>query len=253
MKIDKETCIGCEACHAYCPMGAISTVPSQGAEVSEVNQDECVECGVCLRAKICPTDSILRPELQWPRLVRALFSDPLTQHPSTRLEGRGTEEMKTNDVTGRFPRGVAGIAVEMGRPGLGTTFRDIQTVSMALAEAGVHFEPENPLSALIVDKKVGSIDSEILNEKVLSAIIEFSVRDEELKEVLAVLKQVSGRIETVFSLCLIRRAESDGTFPVLPIALEAGFKARPNTKTNVGLGRPLKEDNRDDSYAAPKR
>jgi NAD-dependent dihydropyrimidine dehydrogenase PreA subunit len=243
MKIDKDACIGCEACHPFCPMGAIATVEWQGAQISEVNQDECVECGVCLRVQVCPTDAIIRPELKWPRLVRALFSDPLTQHPSTKLEGRGTEEMKTNDVTGRFPRGMAGIAVEMGRPGVGATFKDIQTVSMALAEAGVQFEPENPTSALIVDKQTGKLDSEIIDEKVLSAIIEFSVRQENLGDVLSVLKGVSRRIDTVFSLCLICRAEADQTFPVLPLAKKAGFDARPNTKTNVGLGRPLKEVN----------
>ena len=241
MKIDKESCIGCEACYPFCPMGAISTVDWEGSDVSEVDQDECVECGVCLRAEVCPTDAIVRPELKWPRLVRSFFSDPLTTHPSTKLEGRGTEEMKTNDVTGRFRRGVAGIGVEMGRPGIGATFKDIQTVSMALAEAGVHFEPENPTTALIVDKKSGRLDSEIINEKVLSAIIEFSVEQEHLEEVLDVLKGVSAKIDTVFSLCLICRAESDGTFPVVPLAKNAGFDVRPNTKTNVGLGRPLKE------------
>jgi len=241
MKINKETCIGCEACHPFCPMNAIATVEWQGSEVSEIDQDECVECGVCLRAQVCPTDAIFMPELKWPRLVRAFFSDPLTKHPSTKLEGRGTEEMKTNDVTGRFSRGVAGIGVEMGRPGLGATFKDIQTVSMALAEAGVQFEPENPTSALIVDKKSGKLDSEVMNEKVLSAIIEFSVRQERLEAVLTVLKGVSSKIDTVFSLCLICRAETDGTFPVMPMASNAGFAVRPNTKTNVGLGRPLKE------------
>ena len=242
MKIDRETCIGCEACHPYCPVNAIVTIDSEREEISEVSQDECVECGVCLRADVCPTDAIMMPVLEWPRSVRAMFSDPITQHPSTKLEGRGTEEMKTNDVTGRFGRGMAGLAVEMGRPGVGTTFRDIQTVCMALAGVGAEFEPENPTSSLIADKRTGEITEEVLKERALSAIIEFSVKNERLEEVLKALKAVSYRIDTVFSLCLTSRVDPDGSIPVEAIARQAGFSPRPNTKTNLGLGRPLKED-----------
>lgn len=241
MKIDKDACIGCEACHPYCPVNAIAGVDMEGRWVSDINQDECVECGVCLRAEVCPTDAIRMPELDWPRSIRAHFSNPLTEHPSTKLEGRGTEEMKTNDVTGRFRAGMAGVAVEMGRPGLGTTFRDLQTVCMALAEVGVEFEPENPVTSLITDKKTGKVKDEILSEKVLSAIVEFSVRNDRLGEALKALKGVAPRIDTVFSLCLISRVDTDGTDPVASIAAKAGFVPRPNTKTNMGLGRPLKE------------
>lgn len=242
MIIDKEACIGCESCQPYCPVSAIRTIDWEDGQIAEVNQDDCVECGVCLRAELCPTDAIRMPELEWPRIIRAMFSDPLTKHPSTKLEGRGTEEMKTNDVTGRFPRGTAGIAIEMGRPGIGTSFRDLETVCMSLARLGVAFEPENPVSAIITDKKTGKIDEEVLNEKALSAIIEFKIENDRLPEAFRVLKEVAPRINTVFSLCLINRPEPDGSVPIVAIAEEAGFSPRPNTKTNVGLGRPQKED-----------
>jgi Pyruvate/2-oxoacid:ferredoxin oxidoreductase delta subunit len=245
MLIDPKTCIGCGNCVPYCPVGAIVKTDQKtrkGKEIRAADQGRCVECGVCLRAAVCPTDSISMPQLVWPRLVRALFSDPLTLHPTTKLEGRGTEEMKTNDVTGRFKRGMAGVGVEMGRPGIGATFRDIQTVCMALAKLGAEFEPQNPLSALIADKKTGELDPEVMGEKVLSAIIEFSVSNDGLKDALRVLKEVSTRIDTVFSLCVIGRVDADGTIPVRPLAAEVGFVARANTKTNVGLGRPRKED-----------
>ena len=245
MLIDPKRCIGCGSCVPYCPVGAIVETDQKtrkGKKIRKIDQDQCVECGVCLRAAVCPTDSISMPELAWPRVVRSLFSNPLTLHPTTKLEGRGTEEMKTNDVTGRFRRGMAGVGVEMGRPGVGATFRDIQTVCMALAKLGVEFEPQNPLSALIANKKTGELDPEVMGEKVLSAIIEFTVSNDGLKEALRVLKKVSSKIDTVFSLCLIGRADPDGTIPVGPMAREAGFTARPNTKTNVGLGRPRKED-----------
>ena len=242
MQIYKEKCIGCEECQPYCPVGAIITIEWGSESVSEIIQDECVECGVCLRSEVCPTEAIYMPELKWPRSIRAAFSDPVSTHPSTNEQGRGTEEMKTNDVTGRFKRGTAGVAVEMGRPGIGTTFEDLQTVCMTLARVGVQFEPENPVSALMVDKRTGTINEEILEEKVLSAIIEFKIENDRLREALISLKEISSQIDTVFSVGLITRVSEDGGIPTVSIAREAGFVPRPNTKTNVGLGRPLREE-----------
>jgi len=243
MIIDKEKCIGCGECHPYCPVGAISSVEVEDGTVSEIDQAECVECGACHeRSGVCPVEAIYRPELHWPRSIREPFSNPHIKHPSTTGQGRGTEEMKTNDVTGRYSLGVAGLAIEMGRPGVGTSFHDIQTVSMALAKLGVEFEPNNPLTELMVDKTLGKINPEVLNEKVLSAILEFKIASDRLKEILIAVREVSSRINTVFSLDLISRVKSDGTMPNLAIAEEAGFSPRPNTKTNVGLGRPLFEE-----------
>jgi ferredoxin len=108
-----DTCIGCGSCVPYCPMEAISL----GPEKAEIDQDECVECNACFRAEVCPTDSLIRPELKWPRSVRRVFSDPAPQHGLTGVPGRGTEEMKTNDVTGRYRVGEAGFVLDVGRPG----------------------------------------------------------------------------------------------------------------------------------------
>jgi len=239
MKIDKETCIGCGDCHPYCTVGAIAAVEGSDEPVSEINQEECVECGVCLRAEVCPVDAIYMPELEWPRIIRAQFSDPLIQHPSTSIGGRGTEEIKTNDVTDRLGSGFAGIAIELGRPGVCTTLRDLQTISMTLAKlGGIEFEPENPVTAIMTDTKTGKIRDDVLDEKMLSAIIEFGIELSRLNEVLATLKEAATKIDTVFSLDVASRVNPDGTIPHVPIATACGFTPRPNTKTNVGLGRP---------------
>jgi len=60
MQIDKQKCTGCEACHPYCTVGAITTVQWEGESVSEVNEDECVECGICLRSEVCLEDEAPR-------------------------------------------------------------------------------------------------------------------------------------------------------------------------------------------------
>jgi len=243
MIIDKEKCIGCEQCLPYCPVGAIATVEWEGESVGEIDQDLCVECGTCNeRSRICPVEAIYMPELKWPRVIREYFSNPNASHPSTTTQGRGTEEMKTNDVTGRYEPGVSGVGLEMGRPGLGTSFRDIQAVAMALAELGVEFEENNPVTALMDDITAGIFNPAVLDEKVLSAILEFKISNDRLGEVLRAVKQVGTRIDSVFSVDLISRVDSDGRIPVIAIAEAAGFSVRPNCKTNVGLGRPLFEE-----------
>lgn len=239
MYIEQSTCIQCKACIPYCPVDAIVHNKEEG--IVEIIYDECVECGVCKYSEVCPTDSFVQQEMEFPRILRSQFSNPLISHPDTGVPGRGTEEMKTNDVTGRFKKGMAGVAVEMGRPGTGTRLYDVEKVAMALAPVGVHFEPYNPVTFLMTDKTTGKMREDVLNEKSLSAIVEFDVPQSKLPEVFAALKEVTPLIDTVYSLDLACRLE-DGFNPVVKLAEEAGFKVSINGKTNVGLGKPLAKE-----------
>jgi len=230
-----ETCIGCGSCVPYCPMEAISV----GSEKAEIDQDKCVECNACLRSQACPTDSLLEPELQWPRSVRRVFSDPAPQHGLTGIPGRGTEEMKTNDVTGRYQLGDAGFVLDIGRPGIGTRLRDVETIYKRLVALGAHFEEQNPLTGLLKDKRGSEFKAEVLNEKVLSIIIEFKVSSHRLQEVLEELQRCASEIETVFSLGLIDRVSGNGSMENCGKARQLGYHPSINAKVNIGIGRPL--------------
>lgn len=236
MRIDANTCIACGLCLGYCPMGAISL-----EEVAKVDLDACVECGTCYRSRVCPVDAFVVEVPAWPRSVRALLSDPTVEFRETRVPGRGTEEMKTNDVTGRFRRGIVGIGVELGRPGVGARFHDVQKVAQAVAAVGAKFEPKNPVTCLMDDVARGSIRRDVLSEKVMSAIIECSIPSAKLQEVLKVLRQVAQEVNTVFSVDCIGRVEPDGSFPLEQTLRRLGVPFYANGKTNVGLGRPLFE------------
>lgn len=239
MLIDKNKCINCGQCIPYCPMACIV----RKDDVVEIITDECVECEICRNSNICPKDALYMPELQFPRTLRRQFSNPLITHPDTGVPGRGTEEMKTNEVTGRFKRGRAGIAIELGRPGTGTRLRDVQTIAMAVAPyAKYGFEPHNPVSVLMVDN-TGKLRDDVLNEKALSAIVEFEVEQTDVLPVFDALKKVQNKISTVFSVDLSCRLEEDESCPAEIIASKAGYNLSLNGKTNVGLGKPLaKED-----------
>ena len=183
MDIDKTKCVGCGNCHAICPMGAIS-LDVDGKSI--VNQDECVECSTCYRVlrnenyppsvvriirnvlnvlklqymaevNVCPTGALTPPDLEYPRNIRAAFSDPTVVHSGTGVGGRGTEEIKTNDITGRLRTGDAGIVIELGRPGRGARFRDVEKIAIALAPLEPHFEEFNPVTQLMENMKTGKI------------------------------------------------------------------------------------------------
>lgn len=238
MYIDKEKCIKCGLCIPYCPMRCIKRTD----EGVVINEDECVECEVCRNAKVCKKDALQMRELEWPRTLRSQFSNPLIPHPGTGVPGRGTEEMKTNDVTGRFRRGQAGIAIEMGRPGTGTRFWDVEKVAMAVAPFVDAFEPHNPVTQVMVDK-TGKIREDVLGIKTLSAIIEFEIKQKDIVPVLDALSKVQNEIDTLFSLDLCCRLEPDGSCPAAILAEQAGYVLSKNGKTNVGLGKPrAKED-----------
>ena len=132
MKINPDKCVACGNCTYVCPMGAIYIDPT--IKRATINRNECVECYACfnglsqehlnptlvrtmrkifqmLRLRfdpepdVCPTAAFEPDELTWPRVVRRAFSDPRVPHESTGVEGRGTEEVKTNDISGRVKTG----------------------------------------------------------------------------------------------------------------------------------------------------
>ena len=242
MKIDPEKCIGCKTCLDWCPAEAIIEDPD-GGDRAVIVGDLCFECGVCLRFEACPTNAFFEPaEVQtFPRVLRALFSDPNCTHECTQVPGRGTEESKTNDVTGRVRRGEIGLCIEFGRPGLGCTFKDITCMTSRLRELGLQLEQSNPLTALM-DPDTGKFPDELLGQRILSAIVELKVKTGELSNVLPAILEVGRKIDTVFSLSVISRFENDGELPVLKQLEKFRIIPAPNAKINFGLGRPLVMD-----------
>ena len=264
MKINPAKCVACGNCTAVCPVGAIYIDPA--IRRATINRDECVECYTCfnglsqehlnptfvrslrktfqmLRLRfdpepdVCPTAAFEPDELVWPRTVRRAFSDPRVPHESTGVHGRGTEEVKTNDISGRVQVGEAGFTIEFGRPGVGAWFRDIQKMCWALAQAGVAFEKKNPVTSLMSDIASGTIREDILDEKVLSAIVEIKVPAERVEEIIRLVWKVEREIDTVVALGIGARCDEYGEDKVVaPILEKLGYKLE-RAKTNVGLGR----------------
>ena len=263
MLIEKSRCVGCGNCVPICPMGVISIGPDRRADI---NQDECVECGVCERTlrkeglnptvvrltrkfltmlhlrympplDVCPTNALVSPDLEWPRILRREFSDPVATHSTTGTGGRGTEEIKTNDVTARLQEGEVGFVVELGRPGIGARFWEIERMAMALAKLGVTFQQNNPLTYLMSDTSTGKLKNEVLNEKVMSAIIELKTTMEKIPEVLQTIREVEPTIDTVVSVGVASKCRPDGSIPHEEWVHKAGFSLSINGKTNLGMGR----------------
>jgi hypothetical protein len=245
-------------------MGAIYV--DQKINRATVDQDECVECFTCfngmskehlnpslvrgLRAlfkmmrlrfdpepDVCPTSALEPEELAWPRVVRRAFSDPRVPHESTGVQGRGTEEVKTNDISGRVNRGEAGFTIEFGRPGVGVRFHEIQRMTQALAKAGLEFEKKNPIAMLMTDTKKGTIREDILNEKILSAIVEIKVPVARMEEIITLVREAERQLDTVVALGVGARCEDNGAeHEVIQNLQRLGYKLE-RAKTNLGLGR----------------
>ena len=237
MKIDPGKCKRCADCIPFCPVGAIKVKEKKVA----IHSDDCVECGVCARSGVCKDGAFVKEELPWPRILRAEFSDPMIPHKKTDIAGRGTAEMKTNDITGRVKKGEVGVAVELGRPGVGTRFTDVEKVSREIARLKVPLEEANPVSALVRDPEKGTFPPEVLQEKVLSAIVEFKVPFSRLAEILELLKRILPGLDTVASVSLIGCSEKNGRIPLEEFLIQNKISFYPNGKVNIGLGRPLAE------------
>jgi len=262
MKIDPKKCVGCANCVPVCPMGAIYIAEDN---LARVNEEACVECYTCYQGlsvenlppkpilfirkvlaslglrfqpepDICPTGALVPVELQWPRIVRRAFSDPVVPHEVTGIVGRGTAEVKTNDVTGRIREGEAGFVIEFGRPGVGVYFRDVDTVARALASKNVAFENENPVTHLMTDPLKGQIREDLLDEKVLSCILETKVNLNQVPEILQLILAIATSLETVVSLGVSTRCDENGGDLLKDILIQQGFTPW-RAKVNVGMGR----------------
>lgn len=241
MVIDQDTCIGCGECLFTCTVGAMR----QEDEKAAIDRELCVECGNCLRIAECPTGALRQDELVWPRIVRKYFSDNQQPWPKELCfstgYGRGTDECKTNDRSGRFQRGQVGVMIEVGRPGVSASFRDVEKILQALSTAEIEFEEKSPLTALLKDRKTGLLRDDIRDERVLSCIIEAKIRKEELARAVGIIKQVATEIDTVFSFGLVTRLEEGFRSPLEPLFGALGIHPRPNAKINLGLGKPIFE------------
>lgn len=231
-----------------------------------INDDACVECGTCYRGMstenlnpvlirsirkiagifrfrfepepdVCPTSAFEMNDLQMPRLIRQIFSDPVIEHKSTGIKGRGTEEVKTNDVSLRVDTGEVGYTIEFGRPGVGVRFSDIQEMTQELATKGVIFERNNPITHLMTSSEKGDLRTDILNEKILSAIVEIKTTIEKVEEVLETVNQVNQRIDTVVAIGISTRCDEKGEDLLLSSRLEDLGAFYERAKTNLGLGR----------------
>jgi ferredoxin len=271
MKILKEKCVGCANCVPVCPVGAIF-IGDDG--LSEINTETCVECHNCYRSlscehlppgltrtirkilksislrfqpdpDVCPTEAIAPDDLEWPRIVRRAFSDPMVTHESTGVHGRGTEEVKTNDVSNRIKEGDVGLVVEFGRPGIGAYFREVQDVTRILATSGATFESGNPVFQMMTNTQTGDIREDVLDEKVLSCIVELTMPLEDTGRLLAQVKEICKNVETVISIGLSTVCDEDGKDAIKDILLAEGFEIG-WAKVNLGLGRKA------DSSAAGK-
>jgi ferredoxin len=264
MKINPDKCVACGNCTYVCPMGAIYIDPA--IHRATVNRDECVECYACFNGlsqehlnptfvrlvrkmfqvirvrfdpepDVCPTAAFEPEALVWPRVVRRAFSDPRVPHESTGIEGRGTEEVKTNDVSGRVNVGEVGFTIELGRPGVGVRMQEIQRICHRLGAAGVAFEKRNPITSLMTDVRSGTLREDILGEKVMSAIVEIKVPVERTEEIVRLVWEAEKELDTVVALGVGTRCGADGEDHVLaPILERLGYKLE-RAKTNTGLGR----------------
>jgi len=194
--------------------------------------------------EVCPENAIYAQDItNFYKQLQHVLSDPVETHAVTGVTGRGTEEVKTNDVSGRYRKGEVGISIDMGRPGMGVYLRDAEKVAMAAAKAGLELAPpeDTPLAAIMTDLKTGKLVDECLDYRLLSVIIEGKCKEEKLKDVLNALKVVQDEIDTVFSLGLISRVDESGYCKSLDLLDEIGIPRPHRGKVNVGLGRPLAE------------
>jgi hypothetical protein len=110
-------------------------------------------------------------------------------------------------------------------------------MTIGLASLGVSFETKNPITSLMTDVAKGTLQPEILNEKILSAIIEVKVPLNRAEEIIRTVRAVEKQVRTVVVMGAGVRCEENGDENgAAPMLEQLGFKVI-RAKTNFGLGR----------------
>ncbi len=86
------------------------------------------------------------------------------------------------------------------------------------------------------DPTTGAIREDILNEKVLSAILELKSALAHVPEILRAVEAVAPTLNTIVSIGVATRCDAQGDNQLEPLLKREGYSAY-RAKTNLGLGR----------------
>ncbi len=109
-------------------------------------------------------------------------------------------------------------------------------MTTSLANADVAFEEKNPVSNLMTDREHGLLNPEILNEKVMSVIIECTAAEADIVDVLLLLRRISAEIPTIMAVGISVRCDEGGHTDLEAVLREHDFEFN-RAKTNIGIGR----------------
>ena len=89
---------------------------------------------------------------------------------------------------------------------------------------------------MMTDKATGKLRPDILNEKILSAIVEFKTRIDNVPAILRRIEEVSETLDTIVAVGVSTRCDANGESSLDALLPEEGF-SWVRGKTNLGLGR----------------
>jgi len=207
-------------------------------------------------------DAILGLDLAWPRNLRGKFQSlyapyhhapelvpaaPVQYSDEVKVISRHEAPSELyNDVDGMLKPGETEVIAELGRPHLGTHFRDIQKLIQALMPLGLNpaqqypvLDERRPVTDLMTDPVKGIFRPDILDEKAGWIMLKLVVPDKSVPGILRRLQQVAGEIDTVFAVDVLTCVTNSAMTMADKLAGEIGVQPACNCKTNVGLGRSL--------------
>lgn len=230
LEIRGDLCIGCGLCVPYCITGAISL--KEGKAV--VNGDKCVLCNSCVRAVPCPIEGAISaspPEsLDESGSLATHLSDVITVQPR-------------RFITNEFPqvlRNIKEVAflIELGRPGQISTLNEMRKVIGALRKIDIELSYSSArwdtmlgrkIKNLLSEQRVAKKDEKLLNVKwICGPMLGFQVDQGDVPRVIEALEGVAKDLDTVMSVNVTQKFDTDGTISVMKTLEKIGIEYRPN-------------------------
>lgn len=176
-----SACRGCGSCVPLCPQGAIRLQPGNERKRAVIDQEHCMECGVCLDSGVC-TFGALREGDTLRDTVRRLFGRmaPVTLKKEKSSGRTGSWDVKTCDSGRPLPAGEAIIRVELGRPEGGVTLVQAERLRQALLQQGYQPEEQRAYQTMLELLGPEALEQEAGGIRVLSVCLEYRCEPDRL-------------------------------------------------------------------------
>jgi|GEM_PF-5547614 len=230
-----SNCLGCGLCEPLCPQDAIHLEETASGRKASIDNEKCLECGVCLDSGVCCHGAI-EESTETRAEIRRLFGSMTPKIPGQKKHGRtGSWDVKTCDAGTPLPADTVIVRIELGRPEGGVCLAQAEELRQMLLRQGHREAPQKSYRRMLELVGPDGLCKEAGAIRVLSVCLEYCCDPLNVPDLLALAQEwarsrnISYRANALFPPVLLEEFRE--------ILDRSSHVSGPRCKLNLGLAR----------------